>query len=151
MKNLILAAMLMIMSSAHVMGADASLFPKGDKAPNVHHTGTVWLSELSEGDSTFNFNVTYATFEPGAKLNWHSHPGGQILMVTDGVGYYQERGKPVEIVKKGDVIKCLPSVEHWHASTPSDSFSYIANTMDHEKGRTIWLEAVTEKEYLSVE
>src|SRR5688500_1325631 len=59
-----------------------------------------------------------ATFEPSSKLDWHAHPGGQILLITDGTGYYQERGKPVKTIHKGDVIKCLPGVEHWRASTP---------------------------------
>lgn len=151
MKKVICTAILIFIGSSAVMAHDAPLFAKGEKAPNVNHTGEVWLSELSEADNTFNYNITYATFAPGAKLNWHSHPGGQILLITEGSGYYQERGKPVEIVHKGDVIKCLPDVEHWHASTPTRSFSYIATTMNHPKGRTLWLEAVSEKEYLAIE
>lgn len=151
MKNITRIAALTLFLSGDAFGQDESLFPKGEKAPNVHHTGNVWLSELSQADANFNYNVTYATFEPGAKLNWHIHPGGQILMITEGKGYYQERGKPIEIVQKGDVIKCLPNVEHWHASTPTNSFAYVATTTNHEKGRTIWLEEVTEKEYLLIE
>ncbi len=151
MKKLICLAGFTLSLSTYAFAQDTTLFPKGEKAPNTHHTGTVWLSELSEADNNFNYNVTYATFEPAAKLNWHTHPGGQILMITEGTGYYQERSTPVKIVHKGEVIKCLPNVEHWHASTPKSSFSYIATTTNHPKGRTIWLEAVTEKEYLSAE
>ena len=151
MRQLIIIAILSITATTWADDNSKSLFPKGEKAPNVHHTGTVWLSELSEADSDFNYNVTYATFAPGAKLNWHTHPGGQILMITEGAGYYQERGEPIKIVRKGDVIKCLPNVEHWHASTPKDKFSYMATTNNHPKGRTLWLEPVSEKEYLSVE
>lgn len=151
MRHLIIIAILSITGTAWADDNNKSLFPKGEKAPNVHHTGTVWLSELSEADPDFGYNVTYATFAPGAKLNWHTHPGGQILMITEGAGYYQERGTPVKIVRKGDVIKCLPNVEHWHASTPKSEFSYVATTNNHAKGRTLWLEPVSEKEYLSVE
>lgn len=151
MKHLIFIALFIFTCPAFADDHHASLFPKGEKAANVHHTGTVWLSELSEADANFNYNVSYAIFAPGSKLDWHSHPGGQILMITEGAGYYQERGKPVKIVKKGDVIKCLPNVEHWHASTPKSEFSYVATTNNHPKGRTIWLEPVSEKDYLSVQ
>jgi mannose-6-phosphate isomerase-like protein (cupin superfamily) len=79
----------------------------------------------------------------------HSHPGGQVLLITEGTGYYQERGKPARIVHKGDVIKCAPGVEHWHGATPNDSFAYIAVTPT-AKGKTIWLEPVSDKDYSSV-
>ena len=130
--------------STQAIAQDASTFLKGEKAPNVHHTGDVWLNHLSEADSVFNFNTTLATFAPGAKLDWHSHPGGQILMITEGTGYYQERNQPVQIVHKGDVIKCLPGVEHWHAATPESVFAYIGITVDQP---TVWLERVTEQDY----
>src|SRR5699024_12094010 len=66
------------------------------------------------------------SYKAGSRLDWHIHPGGQILLITDGTGYYQEKGKPVQIVYKGDVIKCLPGVEHWHAAAPNSPFAYIA-------------------------
>jgi 4-carboxymuconolactone decarboxylase len=150
MKNFTYTTIFIIALATQAVAQDAPIFPKGEKAPNVHHTGTVWLNELSQADDTFNYNVSQATFEPGSKLDWHAHPGGQILLITDGAGYYQERDKPVKTVHKGDVIKCLPGVEHWHASTPKSAFTYIATTMNHPKGRTIWLESVAEKEYLNI-
>ncbi|MGE8527218.1 cupin domain-containing protein [Chryseobacterium rhizosphaerae] len=61
------------------------------------------------------------TFEPGARTKWHLHPGGQIILVTGGVGFYQEKGQPKKILHKGDVIKCSPHVEHWHG-TSKDSY-----------------------------
>ena len=85
----------------------------------------------------------------GAKLDWRFHLGGQLLLITEGTGYYQERGKPIRIVHKGDVIKCAPGVEHWHGAAPSSSFAYIAVTPT-QKGRTIWLKPVTDEEYNSV-
>jgi quercetin dioxygenase-like cupin family protein len=87
-----------------------------------------------------------ATYDPGAKLDWHAHPGGQVLLITEGTGYYQERGKPARIVHKGDVIKCAAGVEHWHGATPRSSFAYIAVTPT-QKGKTIWLEPVSDKDY----
>jgi 4-carboxymuconolactone decarboxylase len=122
------------------------IFPKGEKAANVHHIGDVWLSLVSGADSTFQYGIAEATFAPGARLNWHIHPGGQQLLITDGTGYYQERGKPLETVHKGDVIKCQPGVEHWHASTPDSWFTYIAVTAPQP---TKWLEAVPDEVYFS--
>jgi Cupin domain len=79
-------------------------------------------------------------------LDWHSHPGGQVLLITEGAGYYQERGKPARVVRKGDVIKCAPGVEHWHGATPNSGFAYLAVTPT-QKGKTIWLEPVSYKDY----
>lgn len=129
--------------SAKVAAQDASIFPKGEISATDNHTGTVWLHELAMPDSTFNFSLAQATFAPGAKLDWHIHPAGQYLLITSGAGYYQERGKPIQIVHKGDVIKCLPGIEHWHGATPDSSFSYIGVT-PAQKGKTIWLKRVTD-------
>jgi len=126
-----------------------AIFPKGELSTTKNHTGNVWLSELSAGDSTFDFAVAVATFDAGARLDWHSHPGGQILLILDGTGYYQERGKPIQIVHKGDVVKSLPGVEHWHGASPKTGFTYLATT-PIQKGKTVWLEPVSDKEYNSV-
>jgi len=125
------------------------LFPKGELSTVKNHTGSIWLNELNVGDSTFDPSIAVATYEAGARLDWHIHPGGQVLLITEGTGYYQERGKSIRIVHKGDVIKCLPGVEHWHAASPGSSFAYIAVTPT-QKGKTIWLEPVSNKDYDSV-
>jgi len=125
---------------------ETSIFPKGEKAPNVHHVGNVWLSELNPADSVFRYGTSVAISDPDARLNWHVHPGGQVLIVTEGVGYYQERNKAKRRIKKGDVIKCLPGVEHWHGATPDQGVTYIA-TSPSEKGKTVWLEKVTDEQY----
>lgn len=123
-------------------------FPKGELSNAKNHTGNIWLSELNVGDSTFDPSIAQAVYGPGAKLDWHIHPGGQVLLITEGTGYYQERGKPIRIVHKGDVIKCAPGVEHWHGAAPNSSFAYIAVTPT-QKGKTIWLKPVTDEEYNS--
>ncbi len=132
--------------SISVMGQNAPLFPRGEQAKTDHQVGTIWLSELSPADSTFSFSTTMATFAPDARLHWHSHPGGQILLYTDGVGYYQERGKPRQTVRKGDVIRCQPGVEHWHGATPTSGVTYIATTPT-QKGKTSWFGRVTDADY----
>jgi len=128
---------------------DASIFPKGEISTTNNHTGAIWLNELSVGDSVFTNSIALATYAPGAKLDWHIHPAGQILLITEGTGYYQETGKPIQIVHKGDIIKCLPGVAHWHGASPGSSFAYIAVTPT-TKGKTIWLQRVTDEEYKSV-
>jgi quercetin dioxygenase-like cupin family protein len=76
------------------------VFPKGDLSTVKNLTGEIWLNELNVGDSTFDPSIARATYGPGAKLDWHIHPGGQVLLITEGTGYYQERGKPVRIVHR---------------------------------------------------
>lgn len=126
---------------------DHDIFPRGEKAKNVNHTGDVWLSELNKADSTINTQISLAIFGPNAKLNWHTHSAGQILLITDGIGYYQEKGKPVQIVHKGDVVKCLPNVEHWHGSSPDSGVTYLAVSPE---SKTTWLHPVTEEEYQKI-
>lgn len=129
---------------------DAAVFPKGEISITNNHTGTVWLKELNAPDSIFSYSIAVASFASGAKLDWHIHPGGQILLIIEGTGYYQEKGKPIQIVHKGDVIKCLPGVEHWHGASPKSSFAYMATT-PAQKGNTIWLKRVTDTEYNSIQ
>ena len=127
---------------------NSTIFPKGEKGPNVHHVGSVWLSELNAADSIFTYSIAQAIFDPGARLDWHQHPGGQILLITDGIGYYQEQGKPRQTVRKGDIIKCLPGIIHWHGATPETGVTYLA-TSPAQNGKTVWLQRVTDQEYNS--
>ena len=139
------AILLSVALSVQVSAQDAPIFPKGEKGPNVHHVGDVWLHHLSNADTIFKYNIAVATFAPGARLDWHIHPGGQQLLITAGTGYYQERNKPLETVHKGDVVKCQPGVEHWHGATPDNGFTYLAVTAPQP---TKWLERVSDEAYL---
>jgi quercetin dioxygenase-like cupin family protein len=103
---------------------------------------------LHKADSLLNSNIAVAEFLPNTRLAWHNHPGGQILLITDGVGYYQEKGKPKRIVRAGDVIKCAPGVEHWHGASVESGVTYLA-TSPAQKGGTVWAQAVTDEEYNS--
>jgi quercetin dioxygenase-like cupin family protein len=126
------------------------IFPKGQKAPAANFTGTVWVSMLVTNDSTFHCSIGNVTFEPGARSNWHSHPAGQILLITDGLGYYQEKGQPIKLMRKGDVVTCLPDVEHWHGASPKSSLTHIATNPNTQKGVVVWRKPVTDKEYNSL-
>lgn len=150
MKHIVYISLVCLVFSNRVQGQENSIFAKGEIATVNNHTGTVWLKELNVPDSVFNFSIAQATFAPGAKLDWHIHPAGQYLLITEGVGYYQEKGKPVQVVHKGEVIKCLPGIEHWHGATPGNNFSYIGTTPT-QKGKTIWLKRVSDLEYQKAE
>jgi quercetin dioxygenase-like cupin family protein len=127
---------------------NATIFPKGEKITNDNFTGTAYLQMLIAADSLNASAVGNVTFEPGARTKWHSHPAGQILLAIDGVGYYQEKGQPKKILRKGDAIKCPPNVPHWHGASADTAFVQIAIT-GREKGETVWLEEVTDSIYNS--
>lgn len=126
------------------------VFPQGEKITNANFTGTAYLQSLIDADSLNAISVGNVTFEPGARSKWHTHPAGQILLVIDGVGYYQEKGKPKQILRKGNAIKCPPDVPHWHGASPDTAFVQVAIT-GREKGETVWLEEVTDEEYRNEE
>jgi quercetin dioxygenase-like cupin family protein len=98
-------------------------------------------------DSLFNTSIGNVTFEPKARTNWHKHPGGQILLVTEGGGYYQEKGKPALRIQKGDVVKIPPGTEHWHGASPDSGLTHIAISLNTDKGEAVWLKPVTNEEY----
>ena len=150
MKKLFYLFSFIIFITTQITAQDNSIFPKGELSTTDNHTGNIWLNELSKPDSIFNYSIAMATYDSKTKLDWHIHPAGQILLITEGSGYYQEKGKKVEIIRKGDMIKCMPGIPHWHGSTPSSSFAYVAVT-PAQKGKTIWKERVTDNEYLTVE
>ena len=124
-----------------------TLFPKGEKITSNNFTGTVWLSMMLNNDSTLHARMGNVTFEPNARTNWHSHPGGQILLITYGVGYYQEKGKSARLLRKSDVVEIPPNTVHWHGAAPDSELSHIAISLNTDKGDVIWLQPVTDEEY----
>ncbi len=131
--------------------SENAIFPKGERAPADYFTGNVWLNMIVPNDPAFNCQIGNVIFEPGARNNWHRHPGGQILIVTDGIGYYQEKDRPVQIIRKGDVIKILPGVVHWHGASHNSEMTHIAVNSNTQKGIVEWLQPVTDEEYNSFE
>lgn len=123
------------------------IFPLGNKIEGGNFTGSVWVQQLVTADSTFNAPVGNVVFEPKARSKWHRHPGGQTLLALDGVGYYQEKGKELQLLRQGDVVRCPPDVEHWHGASHDSWFVQLAITPEHPKGRVIWLQEVSEAEY----
>ena len=123
------------------------LYTKGIRAPGENFTGVVWLQMLVQPVDSLGHSTGLVTFEPGARSAWHKHPGGQVLLVTHGKGYYQERGSPIKIIYKGDVIKCSPGIEHWHGASPDSEMSHVSITSNFQKGSVVWLQKVTDDEY----
>lgn len=128
----------------------SQLFPKGTQLPSDWFSGNVFLSPLISKDKNNEFSIGSVTFEPKARTNWHTHPKGQILMVTEGEGFYQEKGKPAQPIKKGDVINIPEDVEHWHGASASSKMVHIAVTNFKVDEQVKWLQAVSEEEYAEV-
>src|SRR5205814_451481 len=122
-----------------------TIFPKGEKAPADYFTGTAWVNILVPNDAIFHCQIGNVVFEPGARNNWHTHPAGQILIVINGTGYYQEKGKPVQLLRKGDVVTILPGVVHWHGASPNSEFTHVAVNANTQHGIVDWLEKVTDE------
>ena len=123
------------------------IFPVGEKIENEYFTGPAWLSVLVAPGSAWNCPIFNVTFEPGVRNNWHSHPGGQILLVTAGTGYFQEEGKTARLLNKGDVVQIPPGVRHWHGAVADSWFSHLAISTNVQKGDVEWMEPVTDEEY----
>ena len=123
------------------------IFPKGEKGTSELFTGNAYPTALVDSDSVYNTLVGNVYFEPGARSKWHSHPSGQILIITDGIGYHQIEGQPIEIMKKGDVVKCPPNVKHWHGASPEVGLQQLYIIPNTEQGIVEWLEPVTDEVY----
>lgn len=126
---------------------NSAIFPKGRLAPSQFFTGNAYVTGLVNMDSVYTMAAGSVFFEAGARSNWHLHPCGQILMVTSGVGYHQIKGQPIEIIRKGDVVKCPPNVDHWHGASKDSSMSHIYILPNTEKGMVEWKDPVTDEEY----
>ncbi|MDR1539014.1 MAG: cupin domain-containing protein [Clostridiales bacterium] len=111
-------------------------------------TGPVYLSSVVAGGNALGApDMHYVVFEPGVINNWHIHAGGQALIATDGIGYHQIEGQPVEVLYPGDVALCPPGVKHWHGGSADTRFAHIAINTNPEAGGVEWLEPVSQEEY----
>lgn len=127
-----------------------TMFPKGDVFKADGYIGNIYKNVLVENESTFNCpEVDYFSLDTGARTNWHSHESGQLIMITNGTGIYQEEGKQPQIIKAGDVIETKPNVKHWHGAS-SEEIAYIAVNGNPGKDSITWYEKVTDEEYNSV-
>ena len=121
--------------------------PAAKPGPAENFIGTAWVTLVVPASGPVDCIVGNVTFEPGARNNWHSHPNGQILVVTGGAGYYQEQGQPAQLLRPGDAVSIAPGVVHWHGATATSLFTHYAIIPNASKGGTDWGTPVTDEEY----
>lgn len=119
------------------------------KGPTEWFTGTVRIDPLIEPQPPARALGIRVTFEPSARTLWHTHPLGQVLIVTDGCGLAQRWGGPVEKIRPGDVICILPGEKHWHGATPTTAMTHIAIYEEIDGGSAEWMEEVSDEQYLA--
>ena len=119
------------------------------KGPPETFTGSVRIDSPFQGEAPARAGGAIVTFEPGARTAWHTHPLGQTLIVTAGVGWTQCAGGPIVEIRAGDVIWCPPGHRHWHGATATTGMTHVA-IAEMPDGRAVdWLEHVTDEEYLA--
>lgn len=115
--------------------------------PAEFFTGRVRVDPVWGADASINTSGAWVTFEPGARSAWHTHPAGQRLVVLSGVGLTQEWGKPVQVIRPGDVVACPPGVKHWHGAAPATAMTHLAVTGTAGGSNVTWMEKVTDEQY----
>ncbi|MDR2913759.1 MAG: carboxymuconolactone decarboxylase family protein [Tannerella sp.] len=136
---------------AVVVENKTALFPLGERGLADWFTGEVYVQGLLTPDQIEGlYSVGQVTFEPGGRTYWHTHPIGQVLLVTGGKGFYQERGKPAQILTKGSVVAIPKDVEHWHGASADTGLVHIAISNIADGSAVTWMEPVNEKEYEEV-
>jgi len=111
-------------------------------------TGTVLVKMYTDPKNQLNCSMGSVSFQPGARTNWHQHPGGQILLITEGTAFYQERGGVKRILQKGDVVSCPPNLAHWHGASATSTMTHLAVGPNTDRGAVTWLEKVEDGVYL---
>ncbi|WP_410952736.1 cupin domain-containing protein [Pseudomonas sp. S1(2024)] len=115
--------------------------------PSQFFTGAVRIDPVWPADSGISASGSFVTFEPGARSAWHTHPAGQRLVVTSGVGLTQQWGGFIQEVRPGDVVWCPPGIKHWHGAAPTTSMTHLAVTATAEGKNVHWMEKVTDEQY----
>jgi quercetin dioxygenase-like cupin family protein len=120
---------------------------KAAVVPQTNFSGTVIIEPLYPTNEHLPQTGGMVTFAPGARSSWHTHPAGQMLIVTSGTGWVQEDGGPKRELKPGDVVWTPPGVKHWHGATATSAMSHIALSNMHDGRNVDWLEKVSDDQY----
>jgi quercetin dioxygenase-like cupin family protein len=117
------------------------------QGPHEWFTGSVRIEPLFQAPAPARVGAGQVTFEPGARTAWHTHPLGQTLVITAGLGWVQRDGGSIEEVRPGDVVWIPPGEKHWHGATPTTAMTHIAiqESLDGKNGD--WLEKVSDEQY----
>jgi len=111
-------------------------------------TGTVYLDAVAAPAGSSRLSATSVHFTPGARTAWHTHPNGQTIWVTEGVGFAQTRGGPIEVIRPGDRVFFEPGEEHWHGAAADRFMTHLALLdVDEEGNNATWGPHVTDEEY----
>jgi quercetin dioxygenase-like cupin family protein len=117
------------------------------KGPAEYFTGAVRVDPMFQAGDPARVSGGHVTFEPGARSAWHTHPLGQTLIVTSGLGWAQAEGRPIEEIRPGDVVWFPPGLKHWHGAAPTTAMTHIAIT-EFQNGKNVeWLEKVSDAQY----
>ena len=117
------------------------------KGPVDWFTGTVRIDAPFQAEEPARVGGATVTFEPGARTAWHTHPLGQTLFVTAGLGWVQREGGPVEEIRPGDIVWFAPGEKHWHGASPLNAMTHIAVAEKLDGKSVEWLEKVSDEEY----
>src|ERR1700761_4791038 len=120
--------------------------PSG-KGPEAWFTGTVRVDPLFQAGDPARVSGGHVTFEPGARTMWHTHPLGQTIIITSGLGWAQCEGGPIEDIRPGDVVWFPPGEKHWHGATATTAMTHIAVTESLNGKNVDWLEKVSDEQY----
>ncbi len=147
-----IAAIVLMAASAHAQTPATQQITRAGSLPSVAgpnetFTGRVRVDPVWAADDHLNASGAIVTFEPGARSAWHTHPNGQRLVVVSGVGLTQEWGKPVQVIRPGDVVACPPGVKHWHGAAPTTAMSHLAVTATADGRNVTWMEKVSDEQY----
>jgi quercetin dioxygenase-like cupin family protein len=119
------------------------------KGPADWFTGDVYIDALAAPAGSSTFAAALVHFTPGARTAWHTHPHGQTIFVTEGVGLCQREGGPVEVIRPGDRVFFEPGENHWHGATPNRFMAHVAMQQVDESGSPVtWGRHVSDEEYL---
>lgn len=120
--------------------------PSG-KGPADYFTGMVRVDPMFPATAPSRVSGGHVTFEPGARSNWHTHPLGQTLIITSGLGWVQREGGPIEEVRPGDTVWFPPGLKHWHGASPTTAMTHIAIQEALDGKNVDWLEPVNDEQY----
>ena len=117
------------------------------KGAEAYFSGSVRVDPVFQVGDPVRLNAGKVTFEPGARTAWHTHPLGQTLIITAGLGWVQTAGGPIEEVRPGDVVWFPPGEKHWHGATPTTGLTHIA-VQESLNGKNVeWMEKVSDAQY----
>jgi quercetin dioxygenase-like cupin family protein len=117
------------------------------KGAAEYFTGSVRIDTRFQGQAPARVAGAIVTFEPGARTAWHTHPLGQTLLITSGLGWVQVEGGPKEEVRPGDVVWFAPGEKHWHGASPATAMTHIAIQEQLDGKAVDWMEHVTDEQY----